>query len=379
MEFGLDIVVNVSTATAPKGANFANPNTVMILTTEEAVSSEKPYLEFTSLKDVVTEYGSDSQTVKMATNIFGQSPNILSASGILYTGKIDTDSAETISDAITRLSGLVYFDGILIADTSALDDDELVTAATTVQAKQNSILILSDSRPESLESDGLFDKISKQSLFRTKMIYYGLGADRKTADLVGAAYAGRAFTTNFNGSNTCITMDLKDLAGVSPDTTLTSAQLTACKNLGVDCYPSICGIGKVRSNKSSQYFDQVYNSIWFSNAIQVAYFNALAKVTTKVAQTETGITFIKESTNVICKQAVTNGYLAPGTWNGSDTFGDPEDFKRNILDFGYYQYTQPIAQQSQTERETRIAPLLQIAGKEAGAIHGGTVTINFEA
>lgn len=379
MEFGLDIVVNVSTATAPKGANFANPNTVMILTTEEAVSSEKPYLEFTSLKDVVTEYGSDSQTVKMATNIFGQSPNILSASGILYTGKIDTDSAETISDAITRLSGLVYFDGIVIADTSTLEDDELVTAATTVQAKQNSILILSDSRPESLESDGLFDKISKQSLFRTKMIYYGLGADRKTADLVGAAYAGRAFTTNFNGSNTCITMDLKDLAGVSPDTTLTSAQLTACKNLGVDCYPSICGIGKVRSNKSSQYFDQVYNSIWFSNAIQVAYFNALAKVTTKVAQTETGITFIKESTNVICKQAVTNGYLAPGTWNGSDTFGDPEDFKRNILDFGYYQYTQPIAQQSQTERETRIAPLLQIAGKEAGAIHGGTVTINFEA
>lgn len=379
MEFGLDIVVNVSTAIAPKGANFANPNTVMILTAEEAVSSEKPYLEFTSLKDVVTEYGSDSQTVKMATNIFGQSPNILSASGILYTGKIDTDSAETISDAITRLSGLVYFDGILIADTSALEDDELVTAATTVQAKQNSILILSDSRPESLASDGLFDKISKQSLFRTKMIYYGLGADRKTADLVGAAYAGRAFTTNFNGSNTCITMDLKDLAGVSPDTTLTSAQLTACKNLGVDCYPSICGIGKVRSNKSSQYFDQVYNSIWFSNAIQVAYFNALAKITTKVAQTETGITFIKESTNVICKQAVTNGYLAPGTWNGSDTFGDPEDFKRNILDFGYYQYTQPIAQQSQTERETRIAPLLHIAGKEAGAIHGGTVTINFEA
>ena len=379
MEFGLDIVVNVSTATAPKGANFANPNTVMILTTDEAVSSEKPYLEFTSLKDVVTEYGSDSQTVKMATNIFGQSPNILSANGILYTGKIDTDSSETISDAITRLSGLVYFDGILIADTSALEDDELVTAATTVQAKQNSILILSDSRPTSLEANGLFDKISKQSLFRTKMIYYGLGADRKTADLVGAAYAGRAFTTNFNGSNTCITMDLKDLAGVSPDTTLTSAQLTSCKNLGVDCYPSICGIGKVRSNKSSQYFDQVYNSIWFSNAIQVAYFNALAKVTTKVAQTETGITFIKESTNVICKQAVTNGYLAPGTWNGSDTFGDPEDFKRNILDFGYYQYTQPIAQQSQTERETRIAPLLQIAGKEAGAIHGGTVTINFEA
>lgn len=379
MEFGLDIVINVGTATAPKGANFANPNAVLLLTTEEAKTSGKDYLEFRSLKDVVAEYGSESVTAKHATNIFSQSPNILYGNGILYIAKIDSDSSEKIGAAITRLSGLVYFNGILIADTSTVSDEDLIEAATVVQAKQNSILVLGDSRSTSLESDGLFDKISKQSLFRTKMIYYGLGADRKTADLVGSAFAGRAFTVNFNGSNTCMTMDLKDLAGVMPDTSLTAAQLTACKNLGVDCYPSICGIGKVRSNKSSQYFDQVYNSIWFSNAIQVEYFNALATISTKVAQTEPGMTYIKKRTGVICDQAVTNGYLAPGKWNGVDTFGNPEDFHRNIQEFGYFQYTQPIAEQSQTERESRTAPLLQIAGKEAGAIHSGSVTINFEA
>lgn len=379
MEFGLDIVINVGTATAPKGVNFANPNAVLLLTTEEAKTSDKDYLQFTSLKDVITEYGSESVTAKHATNIFSQSPNILYGNGILYIAKIDTDSDEKVDAAITRLSQLIYFNGILIADTSTISDADLIKAATVVQAKQNSILILADNRAESLAAEGLFDKISKQSLFRTKMIYYGLGTDRKAADLVASAFAGRAFTTNFNGVNTCISMDLKDLSGVMPDTSLTSEQLTSCKTLGVDCYPSICGIGKVRSNKSSQYFDQVYNSIWFANAIQVEYFNALAKISTKVAQTEQGITYIKNKTGAVCSQAVTNGYLAPGKWNGVDTFGNPEDFHRNIQEFGYFQYTQPIAEQSQTERESRTAPLLHIAGKEAGAIHGGSVTINFEA
>ena len=379
MEFGLDIVVNVGLATSPKGVNFANPNTVLLLTTEEAQTSGKDYLEFRSLKDVVAEYGSESVTAKHATSIFSQSPNILFGNGTLYIAKIDSDSSEKVAAAITRLSNEVYFDGILIADTSTISDEDLIAAASAVQAKQNSILVLGDSRPESLEADGLFDKISKQSLFRTKMIYYGLGADRKTADLVASAFAGRAFTTNFNGSNTCITMDLKDLAGVMPDTSLTTNQLTTCSKLGVDCYPSICGIGKVRSNKSSQYFDQVYNSIWFVNALQTEYFNALATTPTKVAQTEAGMTYIKKRTGKVCAQAVINGYLAPGKWNKVDTFGNPDDFHRNIQEFGYFQYTQPIAEQLQTERENRVAPLLQIAGKEAGAIHSGSVTINFEA
>ena len=78
------------------------------------------------------------------------------------------------------------------------------------------------------------------------------------------------------------------------------------------------------------------------------------------------------------RQAVANGYLAPGKWNSPDTFGDLDDFHRNIEENGYYNYHQPVALQAQSEREQRKAPLVQIAGKEAGAIHSANILIYIE-
>ena len=80
-----------------------------------------------------------------------------------------------------------------------------------------------------------------------------------------------------------------------------------------------------------------------------------------------------------CNQAVTIGYFAPGEWKSSDTFGNPDDFKRNIRDVGYFIYSQPIAEQAQADRVERKAPLIQIAGKEAGAIHSASVLVYLEA
>ena len=77
-------------------------------------------------------------------------------------------------------------------------------------------------------------------------------------------------------------------------------------------------------------------------------------------------------------QSVNAGVIAPGTWNG-DTFGNQQDFIRNIEDNGYYLYSLPIAQQAQAEREAREAPIVQIAIKEAGAIHSSSIIINIEA
>jgi hypothetical protein len=59
-------------------------------------------------------------------------------------------------------------------------------------------------------------------------------------------------------------------------------------------------------------------------------------------------------------------------------YGNPEDHRRNIKDFGYYIYSIPMAQQAQSDRMRRIAPLIQIAAKEAGAIHSSDITIYVE-
>jgi hypothetical protein len=80
----------------------------------------------------------------------------------------------------------------------------------------------------------------------------------------------------------------------------------------------------------------------------------------------------------VFRQFVRNGILAPGQWNSAQTFGDPETFKANIANQGWYVYSMPIAQQSQAQREARVAPYIQGAAKRAGAIHSADVLIIVE-
>ena len=75
---------------------------------------------------------------------------------------------------------------------------------------------------------------------------------------------------------------------------------------------------------------------------------------------------------------VTAGVIAPGKWNSTYDFADPEVFRRNIAAEGYYVYAKPMAEQVQSEREKRKAPAIQVALKLAGAIHLSNIAINFE-
>ena len=88
------------------------------------------------------------------------------------------------------------------------------------------------------------------------------------------------------------------------------------------------------------------------------------------------MTYMKNAVKQVLNQAVANGYLAPGTWTLPNTFGNITNFYNNITQFGFYIYTTPISQQSQANRSGRIAPLMQVAVKEAGAVQTGSVIIN---
>ena len=81
----------------------------------------------------------------------------------------------------------------------------------------------------------------------------------------------------------------------------------------------------------------------------------------------------------VLNQGVSNGMIAAGEWNSPDTFGVLEDFYRGIRTFGYYIYHLPVAEQQQSEREARKAPLFQIAVKAAGAVEHASITIFVEA
>ncbi len=194
-----------------------------------------------------------------------------------------------------------------------------------------------------------------------------------------AAYAGRALSTNFSGSNTTQTMQLKTLTTILADSGLTQTLYTAAQVAGVDVYASFEGVPKVACSGANRFFDQAYNLGWIVGALQVAGFNALATSSNKVPQTEGGVATLKTAYRRVLEQGLSNAYIAPGTWTSSDTVGNQEDFLRNILERGYYIYSSPVALQPVSDREDRKAPLIQIALKEAGAIQSSSVLVNINA
>lgn len=93
----------------------------------------------------------------------------------------------------------------------------------------------------------------------------------------------------------------------------------------------------------------------------------------KFPRLEAGITRLLSNVEKSLDQAVQNGLIAPGVWNGGDlgqlSSGD-------TLPKGYYVYAQPLDEQAQSEREARKAPVIQAAIKLAGAVHYADVQIN---
>ena len=377
----LDItnVITISLSAAQTGLGEYNVNNLAIFTSETAGDSfgDLGYKIYKAPKEVGTDFGTDSTTYKMALAVFAQTPNILNGNGYLVVIPFadESDSPESLAAAISRASSLVQFFGIL--STKDYDASEVASAAAVVQTLNKILFVVSNSATD-IAADGSFHDIAEAGYDKTRCLAY-LSNTTEPAKVMAAAYAGRALSTAFEGSNTTSTMHLKDLIGVTADPNLTQTQLNLCQDCGADAYVNIAGVAKTFTSGANKFFDQVYNRCWFLGALEVAGFNALAKVSTKVPQTEPGMTILKGAYRLVCDRAVRNGYCAPGAWNSADRFGDVEAMLRNIEEVGYYIYSLPVNQQAQTEREERKAPLVQIALKEAGAIHSSNVLVYINA
>lgn len=281
-------------------------------------------------------------------------------------------AGETPAAAITAAAGIVQFFGIMF--TAILSQTELLAAAAVVQS-MNKIMGAVANQEADIDPGGKLDLLRTGSFEKTRGLFRD-DSDSLACLQFQAAYMGRALSVNFSGSNTTITMHLKDLNGIQPDPLINQTILDKCQTAGADVYISIQGVPKVFCSGANDFFDNVYNLAWFIGALEVALFNILAQTSTKIPQTESGMDVLKSGARIICEQGVTNQFLSPGSWTAPETFGPQEDFFANILQRGYFIYSAPISQQSPAEREEREAPLMQIAIKYAGAIHKGSVIIN---
>lgn len=190
-----------------------------------------------------------------------------------------------------------------------------------------------------------------------------------------ASLFGRAFTVNFSANNTTITLMFKQEPGVvGEDLNFNQALVLQNKrcNVFVD-YVNDTVILQYGVMSGSRWIDETHGLDWIQNAIQTAVYNVLYTSTTKIPQTDAGVNKLVNAIDGVCGQAVANGLVAPGVWN-ADGFGQLNT--GDYLKTGYYIFAQSVALQSQSDREARNSPPIQVAIKLAGAIQSVNVLVN---
>ena len=313
-----------------------------------------------------------SSTVTLAA-VPGGSGTALNGSGYFNavggtSASGSNSSGESLEDAIARMDGSVGF--VPLMTTLSLEDDALEDASDYVQGLDK---MLHYASANIQDIAGIGTTIQQSGNRKTRFKLYTNSIE--DAKLMNAAYAGRAHSVNFSGSLTSQTMNLKQLATITPDDGITQTTYGQAELAGVDLYVSYDGVPSVFSTGGNNFFDNPYSDLALKFALETAGFNYLRQTNTKVPQTENGMNGLKSAYSLVCERFVRNGCVAAGSWTTSETFGDPEIFRNNVLTKGYYIYSLPIVLQSSVEREDRIAPLVQIAIKRAGAIHHSDVIV----
>ena len=284
-----------------------------------------------------------------------------------YAAETPAECAAQLGDLSSNWYGLVF------ATTSTVSDDQHLAVAAYIEAASISRIYgvtITDERVLSASfTADLGSRLKALGYHRTATQYSSSNAYSIVSLM------GRAFSVNFSASNTTLTIKFKGQPGVSAEM-LSESQATALTSKNVNVfvyYENDTAILQEGTMASGAFFDEVHGLDWLQNATQTDVWNLLYQSKTKVPQTEGGMSRIKARIASVFAQAKRNGLIAPGTWN-ADGFGELQD--GDYLPDGWYIYSVPINDQSQSEREQRIAPAIQCAVKLAGAIHFVDVQID---
>lgn len=283
-------------------------------------------------------------------------------------------AAESLDSAVQRVCNQsTQWYGLTIA-ASGVSDSDYVAAAQTIEAQRPSrIFGVTTQESQALDpnsSSDLASSLKQANLSRTAIQY----SSSNPYAIVSAI--GRAFTVNYSGQNTTITLMFKQEPSVaSENLNQTQARALATKNCNVYVqYDNATSILQHGVMCNGDYFDERHGLDWFQNYMQTNLYNLLYQSQTKIPQTDPGVNQLLSNVERSCGQAVTNGLLAPGLWRSTVQFGTLKT--GDTLTKGFYAYAPPVASQSSSARAARKAPVIQVAAKLAGAIQEADVVVN---
>ncbi|MEI2267153.1 DUF3383 family protein [Erwinia sp. CGal63] len=371
-------IVNVDVIMSPAATSGRNFGSMLIMGDATVIPLTERLRLYSSAADIGADFGLDSAEYQAASVWFAQSPQPQQ----LYIGRWaktlaagEEGKVETLPEAVNAALEYASWYGLAIAtmaDDELNDEDMLAVAAAIESASQSRVFAVTTGSEAVLSSTSTTDIAARLKAAGYARTFVQYASHSRFAAI--SAFA-RAFTVDFNGSNTTLTLKFKTEPGVTYET-LSAGQVAILENKHANVfvfYANDSAILQQGVMANGDFFDERHGLDWLQNYVQTNLYNLLYTSTSKIPQTEAGITRLMGNVEASMNQAVVNGLVAPGIWNGGDigqlSAGD-------TLTKGYYVYAQPLTQQSQADREARKAPLMQVACKLAGAVHYADVQIN---
>ncbi|EIO2863123.1 DUF3383 family protein [Salmonella enterica] len=373
----LNRVTNVTVTLSARAAQGRNFGSMLILGNSTVIPITERLRLYSDPADIGDDFGVDSEEYKAAVVWFSQSPRPTQ----LYVGRwidsltsAESGPTETLLQAINALLDYNSWYGLHLAVPVAdyPDDADLISVSSAIEsATVSRILAITSSEADILSSAVETDLATKLKAAKYSRTYIQYSS---TSPYAALSAFGRAFTVNFTGSNTTITLKFKQLPGITYETIGTSqANALEAKNCNVYVYyENDTAILEQGVMCNGDFFDERHGLDWLQNAVQTADYNTLYTSTTKIPQTDAGTTTRIANIEKVLDVADKSGLFAPGIWTGGPMgqlgTGD-------TLTKGYYTWADTVDNQLQTDREARKGVPIQVAAKLAGAVHYGDVAI----
>ena len=361
-------VVNINISLAALAAGPRSFGALLILgTTKGIITSTERIREYANITEVGNNYGADSPEYKAALVYFGQSPK----PRILYIGFWNKAENEVLINVVNEcLESLKWYGLTVAAELTAVEADSI--AAVIEAANPVRLFGYTTQHKDTISSVSVTDTAYLLKNKKYKRTFTIFSRDNPYA---AASVFGRAFSVNFNGTNTTISLKFKRLPGIAAEDLKTrEAKALLSKNCNVfAAYNNGTAILQEGVMCDGAFFDEVHGLDWLQNHLETALWNLYYTADSKIPQTALGINRQCAVLERACEQGVSNGLLGEGRWNGQN-FGSLAT--GDYLPKAFYVYANSLNNQAQSEREARKAPVFQIAIKLAGAVHFSDVTIS---
>lgn len=343
--------------TALRAARFGATTTVTVV-------SNTLVVQVPQAQSIAT--GFDDSTQSRTLGLFGSDTQVF-----------DGLAAETAIQALDRIQAEDDSWYYLALDPLIYDSAAVIDIANWVSSRTK-MLALDSTQGTALTANETTSTLAQVFALGQSRVF---GFWSSVADHKALSLAARLSSVDFSRPASVITAKFRQLPGTTPDV-LATGQLDELTRKRVNFYTRQHGTAIVAEGTSfNGWIDERVWLDWFVDAMRRAIFAELTAAR-RVPQTDEGMAALLDVVIGVCEQGVRNGGIAPGQVSSTLTreiqmATGNSDFD-GVLSNGYLVYAPPIAEQSLSDRQSRVAPPISVWVKGSGAIQRVDIAILFE-